>query len=77
MVADCLKSGQAIDPEIFDTATIYFSDIVGFTKICSKSSPANVINMLNGLYSRFDQVILRHGAYKVMNAHMRSYGSQK
>uniref|UniRef100_A0A915L5J6 guanylate cyclase n=1 Tax=Romanomermis culicivorax TaxID=13658 RepID=A0A915L5J6_ROMCU len=65
MVADALKVGQTVDPEIFETATIYFSDIVGFTNICSASKPGEIVAMLNGLYSQFDQVILAFDAYKV------------
>uniref|UniRef100_A0A915HGJ7 Guanylate cyclase n=1 Tax=Romanomermis culicivorax TaxID=13658 RepID=A0A915HGJ7_ROMCU len=65
MVADALKAGQTVEPEIFDTATIYFSDIVGFTNICSASKPSDIVAMLNGLYSQFDQIILAFEAYKV------------
>ncbi|VDP03624.1 unnamed protein product [Heligmosomoides polygyrus] len=42
-----------------------FSDIVGFTTICSSSTPIEVVNMLNGIYSKFDDVINRNQAYKV------------
>jgi guanylate cyclase len=42
-VADKLKSGQAIAPELFEQVTIMFSDIVGFTKLASQSSPLQVI----------------------------------
>uniref|UniRef100_A0A915HSE5 Guanylate cyclase n=1 Tax=Romanomermis culicivorax TaxID=13658 RepID=A0A915HSE5_ROMCU len=65
MVADVLKAGQTVEPEIFETATVYFSDIVGFTTICSNSKPGEIVAMLNGLYSQFDQVILMFDAYKV------------
>lgn len=64
-MADALKTGQSVNPETFECVTIYFSDIVGFTTICSKSSPIEVVSMLNGIYSRFDDIILKFDSYKV------------
>nr|KAG5691755.1 hypothetical protein BaRGS_014755 [Batillaria attramentaria] len=41
-VADQLKSGRAVVPEFYDAVSIFFSDIVGFTTIASKSKPLEV-----------------------------------
>ena len=43
-VAEKLKKGEAVLAEWFDDVTIYFSDIVGFTNICSSSDPLQVYN---------------------------------
>ncbi|XP_060570066.1 atrial natriuretic peptide receptor 1-like [Ruditapes philippinarum] len=64
-VARQLQSGQPVSPETFDCVTIYFSDIVGFTTICSKSSPIEVVDLLNDLYTAFDNEIDRFRVYKV------------
>ena len=41
-VAQTLKSGKDVKAEYFEESSIYFSDIVGFTKICAQSSPIEV-----------------------------------
>lgn len=66
-VADRLRRGEpAITTcQVFDNVTILFSDVVGFTSICSQISPMEVVCMLNAMYTKFDQLSERHGVYKV------------
>lgn len=64
-VAESLKRGEPVEAECFDCVTIFFSDLVGFTELCAKSTPFEVIEMLNDLYTTCDSIISNYDVYKV------------
>ncbi|KAL4223762.1 hypothetical protein ACF0H5_017228 [Mactra antiquata] len=65
LVAEQLKRGEQVRPETYSEASIFFSDIVGFTSISGDSTPLQVIDLLNDLYTTFDEIIGMHDVYKV------------
>lgn len=59
-----LNRGQTVI-ERYNIVTIFFSDIVGFTKMSGEMKPIQVMKMLNELYMQFDRLVEKHGVYKV------------
>uniref|UniRef100_A0A914UUD5 guanylate cyclase n=1 Tax=Plectus sambesii TaxID=2011161 RepID=A0A914UUD5_9BILA len=64
-IAKKLKMGRPVRPKLYNSATVLFSDIVGFTRLCSSSTPMEVINLLNSLFSGFDVIIRQYDACKI------------
>ncbi|CAL8104389.1 unnamed protein product [Orchesella dallaii] len=64
-VAEELKEGLRVPAQNYDCVSIYFSDIVGFTSMSAQSTPLQVVEFLNDLYTCFDSIIESYDVYKV------------
>ncbi|KAL3861778.1 hypothetical protein ACJMK2_007799 [Sinanodonta woodiana] len=64
-VAKKMMRDLSVLPEYFDLVTIMFSDIVEFTDIAFRSTPMQVVDMLNNMYKIFDGLIDNYDAYKI------------
>ena len=58
-----LKNQQIIDK--FNNATIFESDLIGFTKYCCNKEPSQIVKVLNDLYIKLDEECLRFGLEKI------------
>ncbi|WP_249071198.1 adenylate/guanylate cyclase domain-containing protein [Argonema antarcticum] len=64
-IADRLKQNTAAIAEHFEEATILFADIVGFTPLSAKMPPIELVNLLNEIFSNFDELAEKHGLEKI------------
>jgi class 3 adenylate cyclase len=64
-IAARLKGGQHEIADSFAEVTVVFGDLVGFTALSSNTSAGAIVEMLNGLFSRFDQAAEELGIEKI------------
>ena len=65
MIADRLKKGDTSIADGFAEVTILFADIVGFTEISSRTSPQELVELLNQIFSAFDRLSEQYGLEKI------------
>ncbi|MEQ8539871.1 MAG: adenylate/guanylate cyclase domain-containing protein [Coleofasciculus sp. D1-CHI-01] len=64
-VAEMLKRGQRTIAESFKGVTIMFADLVNFTKFSTQTSPTQLVELLNQIFSKFDRLVEEHGVEKI------------
>ena len=64
-IANKLKQQAGIIAERFDDVSVLFADIVGFTPLSARLSPAELIESLNRVFSGFDELADHHKSEKI------------
>jgi len=64
-VAQQLKQEHRTIAEHFAEASVLFADIVGFTEMSAGKPPAEVVSLLNQIFSEFDRLAETHGLEKI------------
>ena len=64
-IAERLKAATGTIADHFDAASILFADVVDFTPLAQRLSPAEVVGILDQLFSHFDTLVERHGLEKI------------
>lgn len=64
-IADRLKDGEEIISDSFDEVTILFADIVGFTKFSESLKPQDLVEILNYLFTDFDELTEQYKIEKI------------
>ncbi len=64
-IANRLRGGEKGIADGFAEVTVAFADLVGFTAMSSSMPPAEVVTLLNSLFSRFDEAAHELGIEKI------------
>jgi class 3 adenylate cyclase len=64
-IAERLKDGPVAVADRFDGVTVLFADIVGFTPLAATLAPERVVDLLNRMFTRFDELAARHHVEKI------------
>jgi class 3 adenylate cyclase len=64
-IVEQLKQFEGSLAQQFAEATILFADIVGFTPLSAQMAPLELLNLLNQIFSAFDQLAEKHGVEKI------------
>ncbi|HEY9739375.1 MAG TPA: adenylate/guanylate cyclase domain-containing protein [Coleofasciculaceae cyanobacterium] len=64
-VAERLKRGQHTIAESFEEVTVLFADLVNFTEFSTQTSPTQLVELLNVIFSKFDRLAEQHRVEKI------------
>ena len=64
-IAIKLKQQVGIIAEGFDDVSVLFADLVGFTALSARLAPTELIELLNRVFSSFDELAEKHGVEKI------------
>jgi PAS domain S-box-containing protein len=64
-IAQRLKLQESIIADHFENVTVLFADLVNFTEISAQIPPTQLVDLLNKIFSVFDQLSEKHGLEKI------------
>ncbi len=64
-IAMRLQAKQEVIADSFSDVSVLFADLVGFTDFSGQKTPRELVELLNLIFSEFDQLTERHGLEKI------------
>jgi guanylate cyclase len=64
-IANVLKQDGRVTAERFDSVTVLFADVVGFTQLSTELSPEEMVELLNEIFSYFDTLTAKYDVEKI------------
>ncbi|HML93045.1 adenylate/guanylate cyclase domain-containing protein [Methyloceanibacter sp.] len=65
IIAERLQKGESLIAETYPEVTVLFADIVGFTKLAAQLGPRETVSMLNDVFGRFDELVVKFKLEKI------------
>jgi len=64
-IAERILDGEKQIADTCEQVSVFFCDIVGFTKLSERISAQEVVNILNEIFTEFDHIAKEHGLEKI------------
>jgi guanylate cyclase len=64
-ISDALKVDRSAIAAHYESASVLFADVVGFTRMAEAMTPLRLVNLLNEVFSVFDDLVEKHGLEKI------------
>ncbi len=64
-IAERLRNGEQSIADEYPLVSVLFADIVGFTPLAARLEPRELVEMLSGLFSAFDDLVADRGLEKI------------
>lgn len=64
-IAERLKQSPGVIADAYDEVTVLFADIVDFTPFAERTEATRVVDVLNEVFSAFDDLVVGHGVEKI------------
>jgi class 3 adenylate cyclase len=64
-IAERLRGGETVIADDFDDMTVLFADVVGFTDLSARWPAAEIVRLLNEIFSMCDRLTEKHGLEKI------------
>lgn len=64
-IAERILDGEPRIADSYENVSIFFSDIIGFTKLSQNISADELVTLLNDLFVEFDRLARKHGLEKI------------
>ncbi|KOR37329.1 hypothetical protein AM228_07935 [Planktothricoides sp. SR001] len=77
LIAQRLKQNPGLIADNFESVTVMFANIVGFTNLSAQIYALELVKLLNEIFSRFDALAQRHKLEKIKTIGLfRTYGDK-
>jgi class 3 adenylate cyclase len=64
-IARRMQNAEHSIADRFESVTVLFADIAGFTNMASRSSPDEIVRLLDTIFSGFDSLLSQYGVEKI------------